>query len=712
MNSLGRVRSLALVNLSFVVLGLAADGWAQQPMIIPQPRELHALSGNFDVTPNLQIVLLPAPAEEDRPAAESLREELKGATAQDFAVATTLPAANAPVIVLGRLGDATMQGLLAGRGVETKGIGDEGYILDVTPSRVLVAGRDAAGLFYGVQTLKQLIVGDAPQTEILGVQVRDWPVLPYRGTQVDMARGPVPKLDYLKHIVRTIAEFKLNQLYFYMEDSFPLKDQPLVGLLSDKLRQEDWKELVAYAARYHVDIIPAQNSCGHLHKVMRFEEYAGLAETPHGHVLAPGPASYDFLQGLYRQMVPVFSSPFYNVGCDETAELGRGNSADRARDIGVGKLYIENLQHVYDIVHAYNKHVMFWGDIALQYPDLIKTLPKDMLVATWEYSVHPDYSKWLKPYANTGMKIIVCPWVGSTNLTIPDYEQAADNIGHFLDEGKKAGAIGMDNTVWNDDGETLYGLNWWSIVYGAAAAWEPGIPDVQAFDQKYDWAFYRNADHRFVEAIKRLSHINELLRQTGLGQVYGQDYGGTGNALFWHDPFSPEGQADAERAEVAAPEMRLMAEGAYSVFATSAARARRNADTLPYLEWSALKLDALGMRYIYLQEMAEAYANGLAHQNDSDRRLAFVAVSTAYGTNGRLEDLRDYTTKLRELYQQLWLSENYPTWLPNILQLYDRQSEMWQAKIAQLRQLRTAVRQKDPLPPAESLGLMVVPPTN
>ncbi len=696
-----------------LLIGLVGPslGWAQQPMLIPQPRELQVQRENFKITSNLEIVLLPLQVAEDRSAAESLTDVLKTVTQADFAIVSSVPAATTPTIVLGRLEQPSMKELLDARGLNTSGIGEQGYVLDITPNRVLVAGKDAAGLFYGVETISQLLVGDAQNAEILGVQIRDWPVMLYRGTQVDMARGPVPKLDYLKRVVRTIAEFKLNQLYLYMEDSFQLSGQPLVGVLSDTLKQEDWKELITYAARYHVDVIPAQNSCGHLHQVLRFEKYANLAETPNGDVLAPQAASYDYVQSMYEQMIPVFSSQFYNIGCDETWDLGRGKSAARAQQIGLGQLYIENLLRVRAIVRNYDKQVIFWGDIALQYPDLIKSLPKDMLVATWEYFVHPNYEKWLKPYTDAGMKIIVCPWVGNTDLTVPDYEQAAYNIGHFVAEGKTVGAVGMDNTVWNDDGETLYGLNWWSIVYGSAAAWEPGIPELAAFDRKYDWAFYRNTDHRFAEAIRQLSHINETLRQTGLGRVYGEDYGGTGNDLFWRDPFSPEGQTDARKALAAAPQVRRMAEDAYSVFANSAQRARRNADTLPYLEWSALKLDALGMRYIYLQQMAQDYASSLAHQNDPDRQLASMGLWKVEGTNGRLEDLREYTTKLRELYQELWLGENLSSWLPNVLQLYDRQSQMWQDKIARFKQLQTDFEQRKTLPSAESLGLMTVQAT-
>ena len=702
-----RIRAYVLVT-GFL---MSVPGFAQQPMLIPQPREVRAGQGNFKITSGLKIVLLPVLADEDHFAAGNLAEELKAATKLDFPVVSTIPAGNTPAIMLGRMDQPSMKSFLDAAGLNINGVGEQGYVLDVSSNRVLVAGRDGAGLYYGVQTLKQLLVGEGQGAEILGVQIRDWPALLYRGTQVDMARGPVPKLEYLKRTVRTLAEFKLNQLTLYMEDSFRLTGQPLVGVLSDTLKPEDWRELVAFADRYHVDIIPGQNSCGHLHKVLRFEQYADLAEVPHGEVLAPQDAGYDYIRGMYEQLIPVFPSSFYNVGCDETWELGRGKSAARAQEVGVGKLYVENLLRVHDIVRQYDKQVIFWGDIALEYPDLVKALPKDMIVATWEYFVHPNYDKWLKPFVDAGLKIIVCPWVGNTDLIMADYEGAAYNIGHFVGEAKTAGAIGMNNTVWNDDGETLFGLNWWSIVYGSAAAWEPGIPDVAAFNQKYDWAFYRNTDHRFAEAIQELSHTNETLRKADLGKVYGEDYGGTGNELFWHDPFTPEGQADARKALAVAPQVRRVAEGAYTVFANSAPRARRNADTLPYLELAALKIDALGMRYIYLQEMGTAYATALAHQGDKDRELASSGLWRVESTNGRLEDLRDYTTRLRQLYEQLWLSENLPSWLPNILQLYDRQSLMWQNKIVQFRQLQNDFDQKKPLPPAASLGLMTVPAT-
>ena len=213
-------------------------------MLIPQPRELRTKPQPFQITDSLKIVLLTPVVHEDRMAAASIQKELKLTTGQVFPiVALPEPPQGVPAIVMGRFDQPVMRNLLAARHLSTEGIGAQGYVLDVGPSTIVVAGKDGAGLFYGAQTLRQLVVPVGPEAtafaairyarqrlttetaivaEILGVRVRDWPALQFRGTQVDMSRGPVPKLSYLKKIVRTIAQFKMNQLYMYMEDSYRL----------------------------------------------------------------------------------------------------------------------------------------------------------------------------------------------------------------------------------------------------------------------------------------------------------------------------------------------------------------------------------------------------------------------------------------------------------------------------------------------------------
>jgi hexosaminidase len=701
------VRWLWLLALAICIPAFPALLSAQQPMLIPQPRELQTRTQTFQVNANLEIVLLTPVAHEDRFAAESVQKELSLVTGQEFPiVGLPEPPQGVPAIIMGRFSQPVMHNLLEARHLSTEGIGDQGYVLDVEPNSVVLAGKDGAGLFYGAQTLRQLVVPSGQEARILGVQARDWPAIEYRGTQVDLSRGPVPKLSYLKKIVRTIAQFKMNQLSMYMEDSFRLQGQPLWGILSDTLSRSDWNELVAYAARYHVEIVPSTEACGHLHKVLRFEQYSGVAERPHGHSLAvEDPHMLDFLNSMYEQMLPVFPSSIYNIGCDETYELGKSRSKELVDKEGYGKVYVDNLIRVAKLVESYNKQVMFWGDIATEHPGMISSLPKNLIVASWVYSAHESYMKWLKPFQDHGNKIFVCPWVGNTSTMVPDYEQAAYNIEHFLTDGKKVGAIGTIITVWNDDGETMYAPGWWSIVYGAACAWEPGLTNVKEFNQKYDWAFYRNTDHRFANALMSLSHLNEVMRAGKPVETFDMHSGGARDALFWQDPFSPAGRKEVERLLPVASLMRRTAEEAYTVFANGESRARRNADTLQSMKFAALRLDALGMRYQFAQEISDRYADAVTQQQEKKPGTARSDLSDISSTNGRLQDLRDYTTRLTELYRQLWLSENLPNWMPNMLQLYKRNSDLWQGLIAKYSELRAGISGGQPLPSPESLGL-------
>jgi hexosaminidase len=659
---------------------------------------------SFQVAESTRIVLAES-SPDDRFAADTLEQELKLVTGRTVPVIHGRENPQRGSIVLTRMGNPATDALLRSHHL-TSDVGSEGYVLDVQPGQVLLAGKDSSGLFYGVQTLRQLLVGGPRSSQIFGVRVRDWPAMAYRGTQVDLSRGPVPKLEYLKRIVRTIAEFKMNQLNLYMENALPLDGKPLVGALDDTLSIQDFRDLVSYAAHFHVDITPATEGCGHLHKVLRFEEYSDMAERPHGDLAADDESAARFLEESYGQLHLVFNSPFYNIGCDETHELGTGRSANLVQTEGYAKAYAMSVRRAYDIVHAYNKRVIIWGDLVMAHPEVLSVLPKDLIVATWEYFPQPSYDNWIKPFSDAGTKIIVCPWVGNTSLIVPNYEIAASNIANFMDAGKKAGAIGVNVTVWNDDGETLFAPNWWSIIYGAANAWEPSIVNVAEFDDKFDWVFYRNTDHRFTKALKTLSSVNALLHRQGINYVYSSEFGGANDRLFWRDLFSAEGHNDTAKILPVASELRRIAEENFTVFATSETRATRNRDTLKYFEFAALKLDALGFRYQALADISDRYDEILQREKTIAPAEVDNALFQIQGVNGTLFDLRDYTTRLRAIYQELWLQENLGSWLPNMTQLYDRNSAMWQDEIARFEAVKSDHREGKPLVPAESLGFL------
>lgn len=700
-----------LVPLAFVLLIASAS--AQEPRLIPQPRELDSKPQRFAIPTNLEIYLLAPAAEGDHRAALSLQREPKLTTGQEFPIISSQQAPEGrPVMLLGRLNHPAIQSLFKSSGAKATGIGDEGYVLDVEPHRVVVAGKDGPGLFYGVQTLRQLVIpASQSDAEILGVRIRDWPAMKYRGVLIDISRGPVPTYGTLRDAIDTVAEFKMNQVYFHMQDSFRSLRQPLIGLLSDTVSQDEWRNLIAYASEQYVDIIAEQESCGHLHKILRFEEYSGIGERDRGHVLAPAEDERArFTESLFAEMLPLFPSQFFHIGCDETFELGRGRSANRVQQESIGKVYIENLKRVYGLARAHGKRVMFWGDIALTHPELLKELPKDLIVASWEYFPHDDYNKWLKPFQEAGLQIIICPWVGNTWLIVPDVASSGISIQGFVRGGQKAGALGMMNTSWNDDGETLLGMNWYGFVLSAACSWQQGECNIQDFNNRFDWAFFRNSDHRFTELILNLWDTNRILREARSGSADSSQFGGAGSSWFWLNPFESAGAKDVKKILPAAPQVRMAAEKALTTIKLSRGRARRHAEILKYWEFTALRLDAFAYRYQAVADIAKFYR---ARYAKAPQRPAstegFVDLMDFYaieGTDGRLQDLLEYSVALRGQYRKLWLSENRPGWLPNAMAAWDGHVNLWADKIREFRSIVTGYHEGIPLPPPDSLGLV------
>ena len=702
------VLGVLLISLFFVIFSASALG--QEPQLIPQPRELDSKPQRFPIRTSLEIHLLAPAADGDLYAAFSLQHELKLTTGQEFPILSSPQAPErGPVVLLGRLDQPAVRSLLRSVKLNASGIGDEGYVLDVEPDRVLVAGKDGPGLFYGVQTLRQLIVSTSQsRAEILGVRIRDWPAMRFRGVLIDLSRGPVPTYETLRNAIDTVAEFKMNQVYFHMQDSFRSLRQPLIGLLSDTVSQNEWRKLTAYASKQYVDIIAEQESCGHLHKILRFEEYSGIGERDRGHVLAPAEDERSrFTENLFAEMMPFFPSQFFHIGCDETGELGRGRSSGRVQKEGSGRVYIENLKRVYNLARAHGKRVLFWGDIALTHPELLKELPKDLIVATWEYSPQDDYSKWIKPFQEAGLQIIVCPSVGNVKLMVPDVVNSGLNIQRFVRDGQKAGAMGMMNTSWNDDGETLLGMNWYGFVLGAACSWQQGECNVQDFNDRFDWAFFRNTDHRFTEVILGLADTNRLIRTAGSGSEDVPKFGGTANSLFWLNPFESAGAGEVKRVLPVTPQVRVAAEKALTTIKQSRGRAARHAEILKYWEFAALRIDALAYRYQAVAEISSIYHASYTKPPDQPTRRVFSGIE---GTDGYLQDMLEYSVVLRDQYRKLWLSENRADWLPNTLALWDRRVDFWVDQIDKFRRLRSDFNKGIPLPPPDSLGLVEVSP--
>ncbi len=700
---------------------------AQELKLIPEPKHVAQREGTFRVTPGVRIVLGAAHAREDRIAAELLAEEIQGITGRKIAITTSrVDAGLSGAIYLARLGDdRRLRAALESKGLRADPSFDpEGYLLDTDSRHIWVASPTGQGLFYGVQTLRQLLrpseekplgpPGRAPfslpqdkqgkrrgrQMVCPAVAIKDWPSMRWRGVHHDISRGPAPTLDYMKQQIRTIAEYKLNLYALYIEHVFDYQSQPVFAPKEAALTAAEIRELVAYARRYYVTILPEQQAFGHLHHLLKYELYTDLAETPHGHVLAPvNEKTYELVRELYAELVPLFPGPFLHIGADETHELGTGQTKARATEVGLGRVYLEHLKRVAEILKPYQKRLLFWGDIAVSYPELLSILPKEMIAVPWEYDPKPSFEGLIEPFQRAGLEIIVAPGARNWNRIFPDLDAALVNIRNFTRDAQKFGALGMLNTTWNDDGEALFAMTWPAVVFGAACSWQASESAIEAFQAKYDWAFYRNDDGAFREALAHLARAHALLADQGLDGAF--------DDAFWTDPFTEAGARYTEKALPAARELRLAAERALALLLRHRPQARAHADTLDALIFAALRLDALGMKLQFADECSRFYRD--AYENRAEPARVGHDLSEISGINGRLEDLRDSTTRLRAAYAELWSKENRPYWLGNVLVRYDLLASRFQAKIEAVRAARSLYREQSTLPPPESLGFFAKP---
>jgi len=688
------IQRTAILGL-FATACLAANAQTPNAQIIPAPKQLTAGEGKFEIGLDTRMALADGQSVEDRFAAQDFIDDVK----QTAGVTVRLGGNNARrEILIGRIDLPRIQQALKRLSVDpSQQSNDEGYVLAAGLHEVVVAGKTTTGTFYGLQTLKQLVRGDAASAFIPGVKIVDWPTMRWRAVSDDISRGPVPTVDYIKRQIRTEAFFKLNMHSFYMEHTFSSESHPLIGPAGGSLAPDEIRELVAYARRYHVELVPEQQTFGHLHKALRLEKYAELAETPYGDVLSPQqPGSYKLIADWYKELNELFPGQFFHIGEDETFELGEGLSKEEAKAKGVGGVYFEHLKRVREVLKPYNRRLMFWGDIALHHPDLIGNVPKDMIVMNWQYGATDDYGKYIKPFKDAGLDQFVCPGAHNWNQIFPNLDAASMNIANFVRDGQQAGALGMMNTTWDDDGESLFESVWYAITLGAAASWQEGILDLQKFDRDFDWAFFRADGDQFVKVTHALGGIPALLNA------------GTTDELFWRDPFTTQFQNQARNMVERTSSTRLLAERSLEMLIQNDKLARRNRATLSAMRLAAQRYDHLGRRMEVMKKFSDQYWE--AYLNLGDRAKVRKLRYYAGAIYNYLREMAEELSILKESFRQQWLAENRPYWLDSVLARYDGMIRVWLNQSRVMDEVLRKYELTSTLPNPEEFGLGTRPP--
>jgi hexosaminidase len=412
----------------------------------------------------------------------------------------------------------------------------EGYALKISKNGIEISFRETGGLRAATATLRQLLREFGRRLPCL--RIRDWPDFPRRGVMLDISRGRVPKLETLLDLAEKLSDFKINELQLYTEHTFAYKKYKSVWQSWGALTAKEIQILDACCRELGIDLVPNQNSFGHLRYFLadpRLKKLGELAEPYEAETkdflrrpttLAPNhPGTIPFLRGLYDELLPNFSSEFFNVGCDETWDLGKGRSKILCEAKGKGRVYLDFLKKIQREVSSRDKKMMFWGDIILKYPKLIGELPKNLIALNWGYEANHPFEKEAAQFAKAKIPFYVCPGTSTWQTLIGKHDNALANLRAAAKAGKRFGAIGYLNTDWGDGGHPQpLAVSWPLLAAGAALAWNSNALDEPTLKTVLSRDVFEDSTGNIAEAGFKLGFAHQklgvnALNETPLGTV-------------------------------------------------------------------------------------------------------------------------------------------------------------------------------------------------
>lgn len=354
--------------------------------------------------------------------------------------------------------------------IEEKSLLKEEYRLEITDTKVKVFFSCLNGLFYSGITLKHLRQKYGSSLPCMCVE--DAPDFPVRGALYDISRNKVPRLETLYKLVEILADLKYNQLQLYLEGPH-FEYECYEDILEEDryITKEEMKKLQQYCQMHFIDLVPNQNTLGHMREWLAEPSLENLALNPEGEWafgMHQAPAtlnpllneSFTFIENLTKDLLPSFTGKYYNVNLDECFGL---------EDEEVYTTWVHKMQ---GLCKTYEKNMMMWSDMLITYENAYQHIPQDVTLLDWGYEDHYPFNLECSKLKKMGHDFYVCPgtsaWLSLTGRT----DNMLGNVNKAVECAKRYGAKGIVMTEWGDGGHwQTFPIGLPGFVYAGAKSW-------------------------------------------------------------------------------------------------------------------------------------------------------------------------------------------------------------------------------------------------
>lgn len=626
--------------------------------IIPVPRSVEWRSGEFRITSGTRIVL-----GEDSPSAqfiaEQINDELSAMKGQRLKVVSegSLRSLTANYIYIGKPSAELGKRFRKERGLSlTPEMKSEGYALSVDANGTVILAESERGMFYGVMTLVQMLQKEKRTVFFPAVSISDFPSMKVRGITDDISRGQISTVENFKSIIRFCARYKLNTFSPYIEDVFLFSKHPELGKERGALSAAEWRELDAYAKKYFVEMIPIFETLGHWENILIRPGYEKYAEFPGAHTVnVSDEKTYVLLDEMIGEIAGAFSSPFFNIAADESWDVGLGANRERVKKTDIATVHADHYNRVFAILKKYGKKPMMYGDIVLGHPDIMKKIPKEVVMVDWQYGTPFDYTSPDK-FRSAGFPFIVSPAVWNFNGPFPNEINTFLNVYYLARDGYRNGALGMLTSGWNDHGgEALRELNYLGYAWTAECAWNPVTADQTALTKNFFRDFFGTEETEGLRSVYTI--LADPTNQYHWFELWRHPLLPTREDMIWEKRLALPLRMQSIRSSM--PLVQELVEKAKG----SVTKNREHLDLLTFIAhlnlWFANKVEA--------QEQLKLLAKD-STMSRADKAAAIRAISSSVTAS---------LAPVRREFESLWLRTNkYPS-LELLLARYDRQSAYW-----------------------------------